>query len=136
MTVTTRRAESYYWVTVFLTFALGAAGGDLTAGTFGLGYLRSALLFGAAMLVPLVLHRARLLGEVAAFCSAYVLTRPMGASVAAWMGKHSGLSLGDGTVTYVALSLIAVGVGYLALAGADAPALKVGACEPDEQVAA
>jgi uncharacterized membrane-anchored protein len=119
--IITRRAESFYWLTVFLTFALGTAAGDLTASTFGLGFFGSALLFGAAMLVPLVLHRTRVLGEVSAFWSAYVLTRPMGASVADWMGKRSGLGLGDGTVTYAALALIVVGVAYLSLTRVDAP---------------
>ena len=125
--LTTRRAESFYWVTVFSTFALGTAAGDLTAGTFGLGYLDSAFLFGAVMLVPLALHRTRLLGEVAAFWSAYVLTRPMGASVADWMGKQSGLGLGDGTVTWAALALIVAAVAYLALtAGTGSPRAAAG----------
>ena len=117
--ITSRRVESFYWCTVFLTFALGTATGDLTANTVGLGFLDSALLFGAAMLVPLVCYRTRILGEVTAFWSAYVLTRPMGASVADWMGKRSGLGLGDGTVTYLALALIVLAVGYLALTRAD-----------------
>jgi uncharacterized membrane-anchored protein len=120
--IRTRRAESFYWTTVFLTFALGTAAGDLTANTFGLGFLGSACLFGAAMLVPLVLHRSKRLGEVGAFWSAYVLTRPMGASVADWMGKKSGLGLGDGTVTYLALALIVAAIAYLAVTRADVPA--------------
>ena len=120
--ITTRRAETFYWVTVFLTFALGTAAGDLAAGTLGLGFLDAALVFAAAMAVPLALHRARLIGGVAAFWSAYVLTRPLGASVADWMGKRSGLGLGDGTVTCAALVLIVVAVGYLALTDPGAPA--------------
>jgi uncharacterized membrane-anchored protein len=120
-TITTRRVEVFYWLTVFLTFALGTAAGDLTANTFGLGFLDSAYLFGAAMLVPLVLYRSRILGEVAAFWSAYVLTRPMGASLADWMGKRSGLDLGDGTVTALALILIVLAVTYLAITRVDTP---------------
>ena len=134
--ITSRRVESFYWLTVFLTFALGTAAGDLAAGTFGLGFLGSAVLFGAAMLVPLVLYRPRLVGEVAAFWSAYVLTRPMGASVADWMGKRSGLGLGEGTVTYLALGLIVAAVAYLAVTGADAPERSVLAHEPTERLAA
>ncbi|MFY0405418.1 hypothetical protein [Solicola sp. PLA-1-18] len=120
-TITTRRAEIFYWITVLLTFALGTAAGDLAADTLGLGYLDAALVFGAAMVVPLVLHRTRLIGEVAAFWSAYVLTRPMGASVADWLGKQSGLGLGDGTVTAASLVLIVTLVAYLAVSRVDVP---------------
>jgi uncharacterized membrane-anchored protein len=118
--ITNRRSETFYWITVFLTFALGTAAGDLTASTLALGFLGSAYLFGLAMLVPLVLYRTRLVGEIAAFWSAYVLTRPMGASIADWMGKRSGLGLGDGTVTVAALGLIVLAVAYLAVTRADA----------------
>ncbi|MET3803312.1 putative membrane-anchored protein [Nakamurella sp. UYEF19] len=51
---TTRRRETYYWITVLATFALGTAAGDLTAASMKLGYLDSALLFGAMMLIPIM----------------------------------------------------------------------------------
>lgn len=120
--VTTRRRETYYWVTVLLTFALGTAAGDLTATEMGLGFLSSALLFGAAMLVPLVAWRAGA-APVLCFWTAYVLTRPLGASFADWFGKpHSvdgGLGFGDGLVTGV-LTLSIVGlVAWLTLSRRD-----------------
>ena len=110
------RRELFYWATVLATFALGTAAGDLTAFVLHLGYLWSAVLFGAAILVPWGLHRARLLGEIGAFWTAYVLTRPLGASVADWLGKAKlgGLGYGDGVVTLVSLVLIAALVGWVA----------------------
>ena len=77
------------------------------------------MLFAAAIVVPLVGWRFLRLNGVVAFCSAYVLTRPLGASVADWFGKPAsqgdGLGYGDGTVAAVTLTVIAVMVGYLAV---------------------
>jgi uncharacterized membrane-anchored protein len=100
--VTTRRREAFYWATVLCTFALGTALGDLTAFYLGLGLLPSAVLFAVAI-VPWVLWRFAGLNSVAAFWDAYVLTRPLGASLADWAGKRDGLGLGDGTVTLLVL---------------------------------
>ncbi|GGR17875.1 COG4705 family protein [Deinococcus ruber] len=113
--ISTPRREAFYWLTVLLSFALGTAAGDLTAFVLGLGFATSAVMFAAAIAVPWVLYRRRLIGEVPAFWSAYVLTRPLGASVADWLGKGSprGLGLGDGVVTLGALALIALLVGQL-----------------------
>ena len=114
--VVSGRRELFYWATVLATFALGTAAGDLTAFAFHLGYAWSAVLFGAAILVPWGLHRVRVLGAVGAFWTAYVLTRPLGASVADWLGKSKlgGLGYGDGLVTLVSLVLIAALVGWIA----------------------
>jgi uncharacterized membrane-anchored protein len=103
--VTTRRRETFYWATVLCTFALGTAAGDLTAFSLGLGFGASAALFAVAIAVPWVLWRFAGLNGVVAFWSAYVLTRPLGASLADWLGKGSplGLGLGDGTVTLLVL---------------------------------
>ena len=101
--VTTRRREFFYWATVMATFAFGTAAGDLTAASLGMGYLRSGLLFGAMILVPLVAWRLGL-NAVAAFWTAYILTRPLGASFADWFAKpvsRTGLGYGDGPVTLV-----------------------------------
>ena len=115
--ITTRRRETFYWITVLATFALGTAVGDLTAASMGLGYLASAGLFGAFMLLPAVGWWKFGMNPVLAFWFAYVLTRPLGASIADWLGKPaalSGLGVGDGTVTVVSAVLIVALVIYLA----------------------
>jgi uncharacterized membrane-anchored protein len=85
--VTTRARELYYWAAVVVTFALGTAVGDLSAYTFGLGYLRSAAVFAVAILIPAVAYGAFRVNAVACFWTAYVLTRPLGASLADYLGK-------------------------------------------------
>lgn len=99
--IRTRRREVFYWGAVLATFALGTAAGDLTA-TAGLGYLGSVILFAAAICVPALAHRGGALNAVTAFWTAYIITRPLGASLADWMavGKgRGGLGLGLGPVT-------------------------------------
>ncbi len=115
----TRRREAFYWLAVMASFALGTAAGDFTAATLGLGYLTSGLLFAAMMLVPLVAWRLGL-NAVVAFWAAYILTRPLGASFADWLGKpayRSGLGYGDGTVTVVTLLVIVGLVAWVAATG-------------------
>ncbi|MFE5136165.1 hypothetical protein ACFRDV_00615 [Streptomyces fagopyri] len=121
--IRTRRRELFYWATVLATFALGTAAGDLSA-TVGLGYLGSAVLYAVAIAVPAVLHRWSTLGAVAAFWSAYVITRPLGASVADWMAlghTRGGLGLGLGPVTLSWTVTIIGFVAYLAVSRADVP---------------
>ena len=117
----TRRRETFYWATVLATFALGTACGDLTA-TIGLGYLGSAFLYGAAIAVPALAHRWGGLNAVAAFWAAYVVTRPLGASVADWMAvghQRGGLGWGLGPVTLSWTVAILGFVGYLAVSRKD-----------------
>jgi uncharacterized membrane-anchored protein len=114
--IRTRRREKFYWATVLATFALGTATGDLTAGTLHLGYFSSGLLFTALFAVP-ALARMMGLNAVAAFWWAYVLTRPLGASFADWMGvpsSRSGLGWGTGPVSLVLTVFIAALVAFLA----------------------
>jgi uncharacterized membrane-anchored protein len=116
--IVTRRRETYYWITVFVTFALGTAAGDLTATTLHLGFLASGIMFAILITVPLVAWRRFGLNPVAAFWFAYVLTRPLGASFADWLGKShalSGLDLGDGAVSGVASIIIIALVSYVAI---------------------
>lgn len=117
----TRRRETFYWAAVLATFALGTASGDLTA-TIGLGYLGSAVLYGAAIAVPALTHRWGGLNAVAAFWAAYVLTRPLGASIADWMAvghDRGGLDWGLGPVTLSWLAAILGFVGYVAVSRKD-----------------
>jgi uncharacterized membrane-anchored protein len=110
--ITTARRERFYWGTVLLTFRLGTALGDTTAINLGLGFGWSIVLFGVLILVPLALWRLGL-DAVLAFWSSYVLTRPLGASVADFLGKKSGgLGWGGGTVTAIGLVLFAVLVAH------------------------
>ena len=98
-----------------------AALGDTTAVNLGLGFGASILLFGVLILVPLALWRGGLDATIA-FWSAYVLTRPLGASVADWLGKPArmtGLGWGDGLVTVLGLVLFAGLVAYLAITHSD-----------------
>ncbi len=108
-TIDTRRREFFYWATVLSTFALGTAAGDLTAATLGWGYLASGVVFAVAIAVPAIAHRRFGLGAVPAFWIAYVITRPLGASFADWMGvstARGGLALGTGPVTLAWLAAI------------------------------
>ena len=117
--VRTTRRELFYWAAVLVTFALGTAVGDLSAITVGLGFLPSAVLYGAMIAVPAIAWWRFRLNPVVAFWSAYVLTRPLGASIADWLGKpagRTGLGLGDGPVTITATGLIVAAVVWLTIA--------------------
>jgi uncharacterized membrane-anchored protein len=101
----TFRRECFYWSTVFVSFALGTAAGDLTAGTLGLGNFWSGVLFAALFALPFMGRRRLGWNNVFSFWFAYVMTRPLGASFADWFGKphHKG-GLGLGTIP-VAITL-------------------------------
>ena len=121
--IVTPRRELFYWAAVMATFALGTAAGDFTAKTIGLGYFTSAVLFAALMAVPAVGYWRFHLNAILAFWTAYVLTRPLGASIADWLGKPkalSGLGWGDGVVTVIFALLIVVCVGYLTVSEREA----------------
>jgi uncharacterized membrane-anchored protein len=120
----TPRRELFYWAAVLATFALGTAAGDLTAVTFGLGYFASGLLFAAAIAVPAIGYWRFGLNAILAFWSAYVLTRPLGASFADWLAvshDRGGLDLGTGPVSLALAALIALFVAYLSVTKKDAP---------------
>ena len=86
----TPRREAFYWAAVLSTFALGTAAGDLTANSLGLGYFGSIWLFAAIIAIPAIGYFRFGMGSVLAFWFAYVVTRPLGASVADWLGKRKG----------------------------------------------
>jgi uncharacterized membrane-anchored protein len=120
--ITTHRRERYYWCAVLATFALGTAAGDLTAISLNLGFFASIVLFGAAIAVPALLWWRGRLNPIVAFWSAYVVTRPLGASIVDWLGKppsNTGRGWGDGTVSGLCLIVFAGLVAYVAVSKAD-----------------
>jgi uncharacterized membrane-anchored protein len=120
--IDTPRREAFYWATVGATFAMGTALGDFTAYTLHLGYFPSAVLFAAAIVVPAVGFRWLRWNAILSFWFAYVLTRPLGASIADGLAKpthSSGLGIGDGPVELVLVALIVAMVAYLATTKAD-----------------
>jgi uncharacterized membrane-anchored protein len=119
--ILTSRREMFYWSTVFATFALGTALGDFTATTLGLGYFASIVLFFVAIMVPAVAWRLGL-NAVTAFWWAYVLTRPLGASVADYVGKAprlSGLGFGEGRAAVVITVAVVIGIVVLVITRSD-----------------
>jgi len=112
----TFRRELFYWAAVMATFALGTAAGDMTASTLHLGYFRSGLLFALLFALPAMAYWRSGLNEVGAFWLAYILTRPLGASFADWIGKSQelgGVGLGTGQISLVLAGLIVGCVVYL-----------------------
>ena len=116
------RRELFYWAAVMATFALGTAAGDMTAITLNLGYFSSGVMFAVFIAIPALAYWRFGLNEIIAFWLAYILTRPLGASFADWVGKpqtFSGLGVGTGWVS-LALTILIVGfVVYLTVTRKD-----------------
>lgn len=122
----TAKRELFYWAAILLTFALGTAAGDLMAESIGLGYALSALIFGAVIAVITIGFYAFKLNGVLAFWLAYIITRPLGASIGDWLSQDfANGGLGLGTVGTSAIFLVAIVglVSYLTLSRVDAPQL-------------
>ena len=100
-TIVTPKAEAFYWLTITFSQTLGTALGDWSAddfseGGWGLGYGGAALLFGAGLAVLAILYAGRTVNKVALFWAAFILTRPLGATVGDFLDKpidKGGLSL-------------------------------------------
>ncbi|TMV00490.1 hypothetical protein [Streptomyces sp. DASNCL29] len=101
--------ESFYWLAVLFTFALGTAAGDLVSERMNLGYWLSAVLFALAIAAVAVAHFALGLDAVWSFWIAYILTRPLGASVGDYLSQPTGDGgLGLGTVVTSVLFLAVI----------------------------
>jgi uncharacterized membrane-anchored protein len=86
-TVTTPRAECFYWAAITFSQTLGTALGDWAADTGGLGYLGGAALFAAGLLVLVALYFRTDVSRVGLFWVAFILTRPLGATVGDFLDK-------------------------------------------------
>jgi uncharacterized membrane-anchored protein len=120
--IVTSRREAFYWLTVLFTFALGTAAGDLTAERLALGYFLSAVLFAALIGLVALAHFRFRLGAITAFWLAYILTRPLGASLGDFLSQpreSGGLGLGTTVTSFIFLAAILVVVGYLTVTRRD-----------------
>ncbi|MDQ1514428.1 MAG: hypothetical protein QOE80_258 [Actinomycetota bacterium] len=119
----TTRREGFYWLTILFTFALGTAAGDLVAETLNLGYWKSAIMFGAMIAaVAIACFRFRL-NAVLAFWLAYILTRPLGASIGDYLSQakaDGGLGLGTTVTSFIFLGVILAVVVFLTRTRRDA----------------
>jgi uncharacterized membrane-anchored protein len=94
-TVKTPRVEAFYWATITFSQTLGTALGDWVADTGGLGFFGGAIVFAAALGVVAALYFRTRIGHVALFWAAFILTRPLGATVGDFLDKppnHGGLN--------------------------------------------
>jgi len=126
-TIYTTRREAFYWLAVLFTFALGTAAGDLTAERLNLGYLVSVLLFAGLIAAVAVAHYRFALNAVLAFWIAYILTRPLGASIGDYLSQprsDGGLGLGTTITSAIFLAAIAAVVAYLSLTRMDATEVR------------
>ena len=112
--ISTAKAEAFYWVTITFSQTLGTALGDWAADA-GLGYGGGAILFGAAQAVIAILYAATRASHVALFWAAFILTRPLGATVGDFLDKpvaDGGLDLSrpiaSAVLTVVIIALILV----------------------------
>lgn len=115
-TVSTNRRETFYWLAILLTFALGTAVGDLVAEVFALGYLTTAIIFGALIAAIAAAYYVLRLDGILTFWLAYILTRPLGASIGDLMSQqveYGGMGLGTIYTSLLFLTVIITIVVYM-----------------------
>lgn len=112
----TKRRELFYWSAILLTFALGTAAGDLATEALGMGFRLGILIFGG-LIAAAAIARGLGVNAVLAFWTAYILTRPLGASLGDFLSQASeygGLGWGSVTTSIAFGLTIAAMVAYLA----------------------
>lgn len=122
----TTKREAFYWLAILFTFALGTAAGDLVAEGLNLGYMVSGLIFAILIVAITLGYYAGKLNSVLAFWLAYILTRPLGASIGDFLSqphKEGGLGLGTVGTSTVFLLIILGLVFYLTKSKVDNPDL-------------
>jgi uncharacterized membrane-anchored protein len=122
-TIHTSRREAWYWLTILFTFALGTAAGDLVAERLNLGYAVSGAIFAGLIALITIAHFRLRLNAILAFWLAYILTRPLGASIGDGLSQSQhagGLGLGTTGTTVLFLATILSLVVYLTVTRRDA----------------
>jgi uncharacterized membrane-anchored protein len=129
-TIVTSRREAFYWLAILFTFALGTSAGDLFAEKLELGFLPSAGIFAGAIALVAAAHFWLRLNAILAFWLAYILTRPLGASIGDWLSQpveETGLGLGTILTSVIFLATILALVVYLSITRKD-----LGVVTPEE----
>jgi uncharacterized membrane-anchored protein len=121
-TIYTTRRESFYWLAILFTFALGTSAGDFLSEQLELGYLAALGIFAGAIVLVAVLHFGLKLNAILSFWLAYILTRPLGASIGDYLASptnEGGLGLGTNLTSVIFLSTILALVVFLAISKRD-----------------
>jgi uncharacterized membrane-anchored protein len=124
-TVATPRVEVFYWTTILFSQTLGTALGDWMADTNNLGYENAALVFGAGLMVLAAAYWFTSVSRVFLFWSAFILTRPLGATLGDWLDKpitHGGFAFSR----YAATAILAAAMVALILVIPHRPGLHPG----------
>ncbi len=124
--ILTTKREAFYWLAVLFTFALGTAAGDLVAEGLDIGYWKSALMFAGLIGLVTLAHFYAKLNVIVAFWVAYILTRPLGASIGDFLSQDrdaGGLALGTLTTSGIFLIAILSVVAFLSVTRRDQIAL-------------
>jgi uncharacterized membrane-anchored protein len=132
-TITTTRRESFYWLAILFTFALGTSAGDFLSEQLELGYLAALGIFVGAICVVAFLRFALGLNAILSFWLAYILTRPLGASIGDYLASptgEGGLGLGTNLTSIVFLGTILALVVFLAISKRDVIRAAPPAAEP------
>lgn len=114
--VFTARREAFYWLVVLFTFALGTAVGDLVAEVFGFGYVTTGLIFAGVIAAIAFAHYVLKVDAILSFWLAYIMTRPLGASLGDYLSQPSeygGLGLGTIYTSLLFLGIIVAIVVYM-----------------------
>jgi uncharacterized membrane-anchored protein len=112
-TVNTPKVEAFYWVAITFSQTLGTALGDWMADSTGLGYEGGALVFAAGLAVLAIAYYRTAVSRVLLFWAAFILTRPLGATVGDFLDKpvsHGGLALSRPLASAVIAALILAGI--------------------------
>ena len=115
-TVSTPKAEMFYWLTIMFSQTLGTALGDWTADTAGIGYAGAALIFGSLLALVAAAYFWTKLSHTLLFWAAFILTRPLGAVVGDFLDKpvaKGGLELSRYTASFVLLAFITACIVFL-----------------------
>ena len=121
-TIFTTRREAFYWATILFTFSLGTSAGDLISEKLELGYLPTVGIFAGAIAIIAFCHFALRMNAILSFWLAYILTRPLGASIGDYLAsptEEGGLGLGTTVTSIIFLSTILALVVFLAVSKRD-----------------